>query len=266
MKLDKYLKTAHKFVAGKVGDGGELEPIVVKAAGQGGWYAGMSAADAKAQYRKIHALGVLLKSHYRIRLTPYSSDSVLHDIPLFAGVDDNVSALVNLGKSALQKIGSNFVAESDVGKVLTHAMSAVGGQAASNNTLAWRAMDCTLPIINAEVDSVKVGHYQYQYLTGNQRPEINITFLETAQGDILNSAIEMSELMFPSNGTLIEPSKYAFWLEVILFPKENRGFERVFQKYLCQLQTANAELAARETTALEVPLTFTQLPPYLDAY
>lgn len=243
-----------------------MPTIKITAAGKGGWYAGMSAADALAQYRKVHALGVLLKSHYRVRLTPYAADSILHTIPLFAGVNDGVSTLSNLGKNALKAIGSNFAANTSAGKFLNNAVGAVGGQTSAENSLAWRAIDCTLPIINAEVDSIKVGHYQHQYLTGNQLPEITINFLETAAGDVLNSAIEMSSLMFPGDGTLIEPSKYAIWLDVILFSRDNQEAEQVVQQYLCQLQTANAELAARDTTVLEVPLTFTQLPMYLDAY
>lgn len=244
----------------------ELGSIYTKANKAGGWYAGMSAADAKAQYRKIHALGVLLKSHFRVRLTPYAGDSVLHDIPLFAGVDDDLSTLASVGKNALTQLGSNLVADVGINNALKNAVSASGGQSASDNALAWRAMDCTLPLVNAEVDSIKVGHYQHPFLTGNQRPDINITFLETAEGDILNSAIQISELMFPSDGTLIEPSKYAFWLQVVLFPRNARGSERVAMEYLCQLQTANAELSTRDIGALEVPLTFAQLPPYLDAY
>lgn len=141
----------------------------------------------------------------------------------------------------------------------------------SNNTFAknvpllemdnatWLATEVSAPIIQLDTESKKVGHYTINHVTGSQSPEITITFIETAENDVLNSLKAMRRFICKADGTQALPGEYCFFLDIWLYSRKEgwtkpKGGER-FKVFISQ---ANLELSSAESDALLIPITFTQ--------
>ena len=131
------------------------------------------------------------------------------------------------------------------------------------NWLPWLATSCSLPLMEAQVENVQAGHFQQNYITGNAVGDIQLTFLETMEGDILNSAQQIKKIMFSEDGTQGLPYDYMMWLKISLFPRHNRGIIPYSERILVALQTASLDLAATNPNPIEVPLGFTRMYPML---
>lgn len=129
--------------------------------------------------------------------------------------------------------------------------------------LPWLATSCGLPLMEAQVDSVQTGHYQQNYVTGNASGDIQLTFLETKEGDILNTARQIKEIMFKEDGTQGLPYDYMLWLTVSLYPRDCRLVRPFSERILVALQAASVDLAATNPNPIEVPLSFTRMFPML---
>lgn len=80
--------------------------------------------------------------------------------------------------------------------------------------------ETNLPLLQAEFEQVKVGPFQMSHLTGMTEPDLQLNFLETADGRICNSMLDWRELMVNEDGTLNPPASYAMRLTVGLFSKD----------------------------------------------
>lgn len=193
-----------------------------------GYWAGMPAQDLKSIYRQLYGLGTLSKAHYIVELEPYDSTGPLSEILLF-------------DKVPLRTDSYN----------LTGVL------------LPWLATECSLSVLDAQSDSVQAGHYQQNFITGNNSSEVQVTFLETKGAAILNAAQEIKAVMFASDGTQGLPAEYMMRLKISLFPRDDRSGEVFSEEWLVALQAASVDLAAQNKDALEVPLTFLKMYPML---
>lgn len=129
--------------------------------------------------------------------------------------------------------------------------------------LPWLATSCSLPLMEAQVDNVQAGHYQHNYITGNSVSDIQLTFLETRDGHILNTAQQIKDLMFSEDGTQGLPYDYMMWMTISLYERGNRKSKPYVERILVALQTASLDLAATNPNPIEVPLGFTRMYPML---
>lgn len=192
----------------------------------GGWWAGLQSSELRQVYKNIHALGTLSTAHFMIELTPYDPNGPLSKVPL-------------LHHLPVQK---------------EHAFWAM---------LPWLATETSLSVLNATTDSVQVGHFQQNIMTGTESGEIAISFLETKQAHILKSAQIIKKIMFHADGTQGLPAEYMMWLRVVLFDRSNRTRTPFGQTYLVALQAASVDLAASSVAPMIVPLTFVKMYPML---
>lgn len=129
--------------------------------------------------------------------------------------------------------------------------------------LPWLATSCSLPLMEAQVENVQAGHYQQNFINGNAVGDIQLTFLETKEGDILNAAQQIKEIMFHEDGTQGLPYDYMLWMTISLYLREDRSAQPYSERILVALQTASLDLAATNPNPIEVPLGFTRMYPML---
>lgn len=132
-----------------------------------------------------------------------------------------------------------------------------------NLQAGWLVTSTDLSLVDAQSDSVQVGHYQHNYLTGNNSNEISITMLETKSADVMKSFQGIKDVMFNRDGTQGLPADYMFYVSVGVFTMNDRD-DVVFEKAsLVMLQSAKIDLGASNRDVLDVPLTFTKVYPML---
>lgn len=64
-----------------------------------------------------------------------------------------------------------------------------------------------------------VGHFQLNHVTGNASNELSISFIETKEAAIANSAKAIKEIMFNKDGTQPPPIEYLMRLKYMLLIK-----------------------------------------------
>lgn len=129
----------------------------------------------------------------------------------------------------------------------------------------WLAASVPISIVDAQVDSVQIGHFQQNFITANNENEVPITFIETANGDILKFADGLKGLMFSRDGTQGLPADYLMYLSVSVFDRANRGNLVFTKESLVALQSSSIELAGNSNEVLIVPLTFVKMFPMVIA-
>lgn len=130
--------------------------------------------------------------------------------------------------------------------------------------LPWLATSVDLSILDAQVDSFYAGHYQMNFINGNGSGDIPITFIETRNASILNSAKRIKQIMFPADGTQGVPKDYLMNLKIYTFDRQSRS-NRMFEiDHLVALQAGNLPLEASNTSGVAtVTLTFVKMFPML---
>ncbi|MCG2572075.1 hypothetical protein LVY74_00685 [Acinetobacter sp. ME22] len=130
--------------------------------------------------------------------------------------------------------------------------------------IPYLAQNVDASIIDAETDSIKVGTFQLNQITGNTSTEVQVTFLETKDARILNSAIQIKDAMFSDDGTQSPPSDYLLKMTVYSFQRDHRNIRPFEQSYVVALQSASVPFeASNQNGVLIVPLTFIKMFPML---
>ena len=194
---------------------------------KGNYWSGLSSADLRLIWSDLNRIGTLSKAHYIVELSPYSANSPLKEIPIFQTSKEGTSRFNIVGY------------------------------------LPWLAQSVDVSIIDAQSDSINAGHFQQNYMTGNQQSEVSITFLETKNCHISRSAQAIKKIMFKPDGTQGLPAEYLMWLEVSLFRRNDREDVPFVNRCLVALQSAKLDLAADDRGILTVPLTFTKMYPMM---
>ena len=133
--------------------------------------------------------------------------------------------------------------------------------------LPWLCQSIDLSVLDAQNDSVNVGSFQLNYLTGNSSGEISIPFIETRNAAILNSARAIKAIMFPdgdAGGTQALPIDYLMRMTIYIYDKHSYS-TRVFEiQHLVALQTGSIPLDATNRGGVGiVTLSFIKMFPML---
>lgn len=134
----------------------------------------------------------------------------------------------------------------------------------NNNLIGFLVTSTDISLLDAQTDSVQAGHYQHNYVTGNNSNEISMTLLETKNGDILKSAEIIKNIMFAPDGTQGVPADYMLYASIGLFDWCNRS-KVVFQKeWIVALQSAKTDVSAGNREVMDVQMVFTKVYPWLN--
>lgn len=130
--------------------------------------------------------------------------------------------------------------------------------------LSWLASDVELSLGSMETDSYKAGSYQMNYVTEQTASEMQVTFIETKNADIIKSYEACKKLATPKDGTVNEPAKYAFKLTIMLF-NERRNLKNPVHKksFIVGVKEASVSLqSSGRDEIVKVQVTFSKLAPY----
>lgn len=182
------------------------------------------------QYSSTHSLGHQLKCKYVIGLALYEPGKQLELI------------------DHLKKNGA-------------YALFLDGARGELPESFTLRASDVRWPVASADVDSVKAGSKQIVRITGTPSSEYEVTFVETGDSALIKTFDAIYNFMFPGTGLQRPPADYALKLSIGLGTPKQITMQ---WHYLVALQTISLDASARDTnTLMEIPVTFTQLDPYI---
>lgn len=188
-------------------------------------FGGMDAYDAKQHLQSLINFGRLHKCHYLISMTAYQANSPLLDTE----------------------------------------MQSLLGQTLDDQKAIWHlATQVDLPVFQTDTDSVKAGSFQMSRITGQQQPEIRITFLETESADILNAMKSAKKTKFLGNGLQRPPAQTAIKLRIVLFARMGNDYQPYADDFLVEVQGVDVlSLAGNDGSPLEVGVTFGQLDGFM---
>lgn len=189
-------------------------------------YAGMGAKDAQDYLGKLIKLGQLHRCHYLVSMQPY--------LPQHAFVDTEMQEL--LGASL------------DDDKAIWHLVT-----------------QTNLPIMQTDTESLKAGSYSVNRITGQQPSDIQMTFLDTGDGLILNAMNAAKNAKFLVNGLQRVPAQTAIRLRIKLFNRIWREAISYSSDFLVEVQAVEPlSLAGNDGSPVEVQVTFMQLDPFMN--
>lgn len=190
-----------------------------------GWWAGLSAAELKGVYKNVYELGTLSKAHYIVELKPLDPDSVKE-----GGRFELISAL--------KQDGTGWA-------------------------LPWLATSVDFGLLDAQADSVQAGVHQLNYITGNSSSEVQVTFLETANADVIRMVKAIKQAMFHRDGTQGLPFDYLLEMRVALFDRQNRNTRPAEFNWIVALTGGQLDFSGADRDPLQIPLTFTKMYPVM---
>jgi hypothetical protein len=128
----------------------------------------------------------------------------------------------------------------------------------------WLATSFSSGLLDAQTDSVNIGHFQQNFITGNGSNEVQVTFLETASADVLNTVADLKSAMFHEDGTQGLPYEYLLNMTVKLFQRNDRKSWPVVFSWVVALSAAQLDLESSDRDPLTVPLTFVKMYPMME--
>ncbi|EOI0070705.1 hypothetical protein ACMFRB_000344 [Acinetobacter baumannii] len=132
-----------------------------------------------------------------------------------------------------------------------------------SNKVAWLANNVDVSLLDTQTDAVHVGHFQLNHVTGNASNELSISFIETKEAAIANSAKAIKEIMFNKDGTQPPPIEYLMRLKIYAFDKAARNQNQFEIEHLVSLQAGNLPLDASNKAHAIVTLNFIKMFPNL---
>lgn len=125
--------------------------------------------------------------------------------------------------------------------------------------LAWLATDVELTNGSSENESFYAGAWQLHHFTQHSLESIEVTFIETAGGDIAKSAGVCQGLAYRADGTMTEPKHYTFKLTIKLLGKQ----KSVPKDYLVAVKSFSTSLSSSgRSEVAKTQVTFQVIAPY----
>lgn len=137
----------------------------------------------------------------------------------------------------------------------------------SDGLSGFLVSETSLSLLQAEFEQVKVGVFQVNQLTGISEPEVQMTFIETADARFMNSVQYWRELMVNDDGTLNPPASYAVWVTVGVFSKDlGLDYKPFSRRLLVAPSVASLDALSGQgvSQALEVPFTLVVLRNFME--
>lgn len=119
---------------------------------------------------------------------------------------------------------------------------------------------------SGESESYYAGAYQANYMTQRSSDELEMTFIETLNGDIAKSYQACRTLAFNKDGTVNEPKKYAFSITISFLNPQNPTQTAFSKSWIVGVKSGNT--TADSTGRSEIvkhSITFQKLMPHLFA-
>ncbi len=133
-----------------------------------------------------------------------------------------------------------------------------------NELSGWLATEVTIPILQVETETKRVGNYSLNHVTGRQAPELTITMIETKDNLVLESIRQIQNIMCRKDGTFGLPSQYSLWIEAALYGRDQgNAYPKSISRYLCYPSQLNLDVSASDSGALTLPISFTQARPFM---
>lgn len=128
---------------------------------------------------------------------------------------------------------------------------------------SYLVTETNLPVLMGTYNEVQIGGYFYRSLQTMSEPDLQMTLLETKDARILNSMRLWRELAVNDDGTFNLPSHYALEVTIGVFGRQSDREDTVFERSFIVGPNLAAidDLAAREFSSLEIPVTMTPLRP-----
>ena len=133
----------------------------------------------------------------------------------------------------------------------------------TDQTLAYLITDTELSFGSAEAESFYAGALPAAYLTQKTDDEMDMTFIETMNGDIFKSYRACHKLAFNDDGTVNEPRDYAFKLSIGLFSeKQLTAVAPVSRSWIVGVKSGRTELSSvGRSEVVKATITFQKLRP-----
>jgi len=217
-----------------------------------GVWTGMPIDEALRQYQKIYSWGTLSSLHYGVWLEPFDEDGKIakESIELIDSYDLTHHEAGNF--NAFEKGEKGFLAGTKIESI----------PLMDNTKLPWLCQSLDLSVLDAQTDSVQIGAFQLNHITGNSSGEISIPFIETRNASILNSALAITD--GEDGGTQALPNDYLMRMTIYIYDKHSIS-TRVFEvQHLVALQTGSIPLDATNRNGVGiVTLNFIKMFPML---
>lgn len=210
-----------------------------------GVWAGMNPDQAQSVFSELYGLDVLSMAHFGVTLEAFYDDAeiVSKQIDLYSSFDlKNMLGNGHAPSKSPQKIP---LIDRDF-------------------KLMWLATNVDISTLDAQNDSVHVGHFQLNYFTANGTGDISVTFIETRNASIINSARAIKSVMFNDDGTQAVPKDYLMRLKIYTFDKHSQSTRPLEVEHIVALQAANLPLESSTANGVGmVTLNFTKMFPML---
>ena len=134
----------------------------------------------------------------------------------------------------------------------------------NDKNLCYLATEADLSLGSNESESFYAGAYQANYLTQKSSDETEVTFIETAGGNIAKSYSACRKLVFNKDGTVNEPARYAFKLTVSLLNPKDTHKTAISKSWLVGVKSASTEVSSSgRSEVVKINVTFQKLRPML---
>lgn len=132
-----------------------------------------------------------------------------------------------------------------------------------DKSLSYLITDTELSFGSGESESFYAGALSASYMTQKTDDDMDMTFIETLNGDIFKSYRACHKLIFNPDGTVNEPKKYAFKLTVgLIHNKKNNHIAPVARSWIVCVKSGRTEVSsASRSEIIKDTITFQKLRP-----
>lgn len=132
-----------------------------------------------------------------------------------------------------------------------------------DKSLSYLITDTELSFGSGESESFYAGALSASYMTQKTDDDMDMTFIETLNGDIFKSYRACHKLIFNPDGTVNEPKKYAFKLTVgLIHNKKNSHIAPVARSWIVCVKSGRTEVSsASRSEIIKDTITFQKLRP-----
>ena len=137
----------------------------------------------------------------------------------------------------------------------------------ADNLSGFLVSESNLPILQAEFEPVKIATMQHNQITAITEPEIQLNFIETKDGRIMNSIIDWRDLMINPDGTVNPSASFAMWVTIGVFSKDHGlDYKPFSRRFLVAPSMASVDSLTGQgvSEVLQVPLTLQPLRNFME--
>ena len=134
-----------------------------------------------------------------------------------------------------------------------------------DKTLTYLVTEAELSFGSGEAETFYAGALPAGYMTQKTDDEMDMTFIETLNGDIFKSYRACHKLIFNADGTVNEPQKYAFKVTIgLIHNKQNNHIAPVARSWIVCVKSGRTEVSsAGRSEIIKETISFQKLRPMM---